>query len=76
MLIGVHIDASGEIARQLIPFPQYTCPTDGVCMLHIATASNGRIFAGGSDGGLYEARRPRHPRNCRLQLRGSSGLDA
>lgn len=54
MLIGMHIDPSGEISKQLIPFPQYSCPTNGVCMLHVASTSHGRIFCGGSDGHLYE----------------------
>lgn len=73
----MHIDASGEVSKQLIPFPQYSCPTNGVCMLHICSSSRGRIFCGGSDGALYEvlyrADEGGWKRRCQLACH-SSGL--
>ena len=45
-------DPMGELLVQ--PLPAYSCSSDSVPMICMATTPDGRIFAGGQNGGVYE----------------------
>ncbi len=45
-------DPMGELLVQ--PLAAYSCSSDSVPMICVATTPDGRIFAGGQNGGVYE----------------------
>ena len=58
MLLGICLspDQSGDAVGNLVvqALPLYSCSTDNVPMISMATTPEGRIFTGGQNGGVYE----------------------
>ena len=58
VLLGLCLtpDQSGDPVGELLvqPLPAYSCSSDGVPMICVAATPEGRIFAGGQNGGVYE----------------------
>lgn len=50
-LLGVHVDAQGQLSLYLTDF---AVATDDIAMLSVCGLDNGQIFLGGRDGNLYE----------------------